>query len=234
VHSRADAQHVGSRFALTFDDGPDVQGTPQILDALSELGISATFFVIGRHAIEHPNLVARIHAEGHVLANHSFDHPYFGLFRGREYWRRQIGLTDDTIEQVIGRRPAMFRPPVGIKTWFNCGTARALGHSVVTWSRRAMDGVATSPQRILKRLACQTVAGDILLLHDGADPRIRRDPKATVGAIRPLIQQLRDRGLEAAPLHELLQVPAYAPAARPTRPAGQRPVRLSEDAPQAG
>ncbi len=204
---------VGSpRYALTFDDGPTRHSTSAILDLLGEMGVRAAFFVIGANARQCPDLLVRMQTEGHVVANHTLDHGHLSMFRGRRYWNRQLRETDQIIEQTIGVRPAMFRPPMGVKTGFVMAAARRRGQAVVTWSRRAMDGVATTAEQILDRLVSRTVAGDVLLLHDGVEPNSRRNPKHTVAALKPLILRLRDRGLEPAPLDDFLGLPAYAKA----------------------
>lgn len=190
--------------ALTFDDGPHPVSTPRVLDELAATNTKAAFFLIGSLAARHPQLVRRIHADGHLVGNHTYDHPALGLFRGPVYWNRQVDRTDQTIADLTGVRPALFRPPVGIKTLFSARAARH--HTVVTWSRRAFDGVVTTPQRIVERLG-RSVAGDILLLHDGVSPQSRRDPDATVRAVRPLIQRLRDRQLAPVRLDELINAP---------------------------
>jgi peptidoglycan/xylan/chitin deacetylase (PgdA/CDA1 family) len=200
-----------ARYALTFDDGPTPQSTPKVLDVLAELRVRAAFFVIGANVRKCPDLLRRTYAEGHVIANHSWSHDHVGMFRGRRYWDRELRDTDDVIEQILGVRPAMFRPPMGIKTGYVMAAAARRGQTVVTWTRRAIDGIPTSPDRILNRLAPRTRAGDVLLLHDGVEPHSRRDPTPTLAAIRPLILRLRDRGLEAAALDEFLGVAPYAP-----------------------
>ena len=200
----------GQGVALTFDDGPTPGATDRVLDVLGELGVKAAFFVVGRNVQRHPMLVERMHAEGHVVANHTMDHAHFGVFRRQGYWRRQVDDTDETIRQIIGRRPALFRPPMGIKTLHITRAATASGHAIVTWTRRAFDGVATSPDRIVQRLGPTSGLGDILLLHDGVEPHAtRRDPSATVAALRPLVESLRRRNLEPRPLDEMLGVRAY-------------------------
>jgi len=208
VYSRAIAS---SQYALTFDDGPTRQSTEPILDTLGELNVRATFFVVGANVRRCPDLVARMHAEGHLVANHSLDHHRLSMFRGLRYWERQLTRTDRLVEEIIGVRPAMFRPPMGVKTWFNVCAAASAGHSVITWSRRAMDGVPTTRQRIINRVVPFTVGGDVVVLHDGVEPHSRRDPTPSVEAVKPLILQLRQRGLDPAPLDELLGLPAYAP-----------------------
>jgi peptidoglycan/xylan/chitin deacetylase (PgdA/CDA1 family) len=211
VHYRA-APNTSGGFALTFDDGPTRNSSAAILDLLAELKVSATFFVIGINARNCPEILVRMHSEGHLIANHSLDHDHLGMFRGRRYWDRQIVETNHIIEQAIGRKPAMFRPPMGAKTWSAMGAAAAQGQSVITWSRRAADGIATTPQRILERLVPHTAKGEILLLHDGVEPNSRRDPAPTINALKPLILRLRDRGLSPLPLDQLLHLPAYATA----------------------
>jgi peptidoglycan/xylan/chitin deacetylase (PgdA/CDA1 family) len=204
----ADSSH---RIALTFDDGPTAGGTDRLLDALGELGVPAAFFVVGANVRRWPDLVRRMHEEGHLVGNHSFDHSHLGFFRGRRYWQRQVDRTDAEIEAVIGRRPALFRPPMGVKTWYVTGAARRAGQTVVTWSRRGFDGINTTPQRIARRIGPRAQAGEIVLLHDGVEPHSRRDPAVTVAALRPIIRNLRERGLQLVRLDELIGVEPYAP-----------------------
>ena len=198
-----------ARIALTFDDGPTEGSTDRILDVLGEMNVSVAFFVVGVNARRWPRLVERMHAEGHLVGNHSLDHSHYGFLRGRWYWRRQIERTNEIIEQIIGRRPALFRPPMGVKTPSISGAARRAGHRTVTWTLRGMDGVPTTPQRILDRLLPHAGAGDVLVLHDGVEPNRRRDPSVTVDVMQPLLQGLRSRRLELARLDRLLGVEPY-------------------------
>ncbi len=209
VHAHAGPE-TGNAYALTFDDGPTRDSTARVLDILGELRVPAAFFAIGDNARRCPELLARMHAEGHIVANHSLNHTHFSMFRGARYWDRQLRETDRIIEETIGVRPAMFRPPMGVRTCFVMGAAARQGHAVITWSRRAIDGVTTTSRRILDRLVPRTVAGDVLVLHDGVEPHSRREPTPTVEALTPLIQQLRERGLEPERLDRLLNLPAYS------------------------
>jgi peptidoglycan-N-acetylglucosamine deacetylase len=198
------------RVALTFDDGPTPVGTDRVLDLLAELKVSATFFVIGRNVECCPDLLRRIDAEGHLIANHTFDHSHWGIFGHARWWQDQILRTDDAIERVIGRRPAMFRPPIGHKTPSTLLAVRRTGHALVTWNVRSFDAMArATPTRILDRLMPQCGAGDIVLLHDGVEPHRKRDPSATVQAVRPLITGLREQGIQPVRLDELTGLPAY-------------------------
>ena len=136
------------RVALTFDDGPTPGATDAILDALRAACVRATFFVIGVNVAKHPDLLRRIHAEGHLIGNHSFSHSHYAATRRRPYWVREIVQTDDAIEAAIGVRPKLYRPALGVRTWHTFGALRETGHTLVTWSRRAIDGLPTTPQRI--------------------------------------------------------------------------------------
>jgi peptidoglycan/xylan/chitin deacetylase (PgdA/CDA1 family) len=214
--------------ALTFDDGPLPGSTDRILDTLGELGVRAAFFVIGRHVQMWPDLVKRIHDEGHVVGNHTFNHSHWGLFGRDRYWQNELRRTDDAIEQIIGVRPAMFRPPMGFKHWHTTNGAADMGHAVVTWSRRSKDVGPTSAEAILARTVDPARGGDVILLHDGNDPQLKPfDRSGTRDAVKPMIQGLRRRGLEPARLDGLLNLPAYqsqetlpAPASPPVGAGG--------------
>jgi peptidoglycan/xylan/chitin deacetylase (PgdA/CDA1 family) len=196
--------------ALTFDDGPTAGTTSAILDVLRDLNVQAAFFVIGANAARWPSLVERMAAEGHVVGNHTFDHPHFGVFRRHGFWRRQVEETDAVVERITGRRPALFRPPLGFKTWHVAKVAAATGHTMVTWTRRAFDTRASGPPQILARLVRPAKPGEILLLHDGVEPKARgRDLAATEAAVRPLVLGLRRRGLEPQRLDRLLGIEPY-------------------------
>jgi peptidoglycan/xylan/chitin deacetylase (PgdA/CDA1 family) len=210
------------RVAITFDDGPLPGSTDRILDALAATDTRAAFFVIGAHAARFPDLVRRMHDEGHLVANHTHDHLHTGLFGRDRYWLDELRRADEVIERIIGRRPALFRPPMGYKHWHLMNAAAGTGHRVVTWSRRARDVKRTEASVILQRLVEPSRAGDILVLHDGNDPCLKPyDRTGTVEAVRPLIEGLKRRGLEPGRLDEMLAIPGYqnpGPTCPPTPP----------------
>ena len=201
--------------ALTFDDGPTPGATNHVLDILADYRVPAAFFVVGINVEKSPELIRRMHDEGHVVGNHSFNHSNVGFFRGGRYWRGEIDRTSNAIESAIGRRPALFRPPMGVKTWLIHAAARRHHQAIVTWTRRAFDGVATTPDRIVERLSPHTQPGDILLLHDGVRPNYHRDMFATIGALPRLIAALRNRGLNFMRLDELIGLPPYTDEENP-------------------
>lgn len=197
------------RVALTFDDGPTDGPTQQVLAILAQLGVRATFFVIGKNVEHVPDLLRRIDAEGHLIGNHTYSHSKWCAAGHRKYWRWEIEQTDAAIERAIGRRPRFFRPPIGHKTPYTLAAARAAGHVVATWDVRAWDGIPTSKERILAHVSPRCRRGTIVVMHDGSAPGRRRDPTPTIDSIAPLVQSLRERGLEPVGLEELAGMPGY-------------------------
>lgn len=151
---------------LTFDDGPDAQWTPRILDLLAQANVLATFFVIGRLALGQPALVRRIVAQGHEVGNHSWSH--------RHPWtlppaaaRLEVRDGASAIADLIGRAPKFFRPPHGRLRRCMLEEAQRGGQALVLWDRSAVDwGPLGRASGISRRL--HTVQdGDIVLMHDG-------------------------------------------------------------------
>jgi peptidoglycan/xylan/chitin deacetylase (PgdA/CDA1 family) len=200
------------KVALTFDDGP-TEGTMDVLDALREARCSATFFCIGRNVEKFPAVVQRAVREGHLLANHSFDHSRQSIWRRRWYWVDQVTRTEAALTVAGAPRDtsrAFFRPPMGFKSWRMVVACSKTGHQMVTWSLRGMDGVQTTSQAIRARLLPRARAGDIIALHDGAEPGKSRSPAATVEALPEIIRGLRAKGLEPVRLDELLGITGNA------------------------
>ncbi len=193
-----------SRVALTFDDGPTPGATDAVLEVLHRLNVPAAFFVIGQNVRQSPELLRKIHQQGHLIANHSFDHSHYGFLGSGKYWDWQLAETDRAVEEIIGEKPTYFRAPIGVRTPRLSFALRRSGHVHVTWSRRGLDGVARSAQYIRDRLVGQARAGDILVLHDGIEPGGDRDPTATIAALPMVINGLRERGFEFVRLDELL------------------------------
>jgi peptidoglycan-N-acetylglucosamine deacetylase len=118
---------------LTFDDGPDPEHTPLILDVLKREGVPATFFVVGRRAARHPDLVRRVAAEGHALGHHSYSHsPPEQTSAGRLV--AEVGKTGDVLTRIVGFSPALFRPPHGKVTAAKLWGLWRRGMTVVLWN----------------------------------------------------------------------------------------------------
>lgn len=151
---------------LTFDDGPDERWTPHILDLLAHANVLATFFVVGRLALEKPELVRRIAAQGHEVGNHSWSHRHPWTLSSTAA-RLEVRDGAAAIADLIGRAPVFFRPPHGRLRRCMLQEAERSGQTLVLWDRSAVDwGPLGSATRISRRLNA-VQGGDIVLMHDG-------------------------------------------------------------------
>ena len=154
------------RVALTFDDGPHPLHTPVLLDRLAALGIRATFFILGRQAERHPEIVRRIAAEGHDVGHHSYTHSDPATTSATalmsEVWR-----ATRLLEPLTGRAPRLFRPPHGKITGPKCLRLWAAGQTIVLWNQDPKDFASDSAEAVRAWFAAQPLAGgDVILLHD--------------------------------------------------------------------
>ncbi len=163
----------GQCVALTYDDGPDPETTPALLDLLRDRGAKATFFLIGDRVREHPDLARRIVDEGHAIGNHSQAHGLWTNFYSPARLRRELEACQDTIEEATGVRPALYRPPFGLVNHAVQPTIRALDLELLGWTVRSWDTIGWSVERITKRIGRRLSARDIVLLHDGGQDRER-------------------------------------------------------------
>lgn len=162
----------GQPFLLTFDDGPDPDVTPRVLDVLDKYGHRAIFFVIGSKAEAHPELVREIVRRGHIVGNHTYAHSPWANFLGARHLLADIERTDAVVESACGVRPALFRPPLGVCPHFLRRVVRRSGHTVVGWSVRSLDTRGEAREVVMARIRRKLRPGGIVLLHDrlpGAD-----------------------------------------------------------------
>lgn len=152
--------------ALTFDDGPDAEVTPRVLDLLDRHHAKASFFCVGERVAAHPDVVREIVRRGHSVENHSMRHSAFFGFFGFGGLRKDLRAAQAAIGVVTGRPPAFFRSPMGIRSPILDPVIAGLGLTYVTWTRRGFDTVSRRPPLVLARLLRGLAAGDILLLHD--------------------------------------------------------------------
>jgi len=179
--------------ALTFDDGPNPDATPAILDALKDRGVQATFFVLGRHAERWPELVKRVAAEGHAIGNHGYYHRKLH-FKSPAYVRTDLTLGTRAIDVASGVRPRFFRAPHGFRSPWVTSIAQSLGQRTVGWSFGVWDTARPGRDVIVERIVSGTKPGSILLLHDGDGYDPSGDRMQTAHAVPLIIDRLLAQG----------------------------------------
>jgi peptidoglycan/xylan/chitin deacetylase (PgdA/CDA1 family) len=193
AHATAEAD----RIYLTFDDGPDREWTPRVLDLLAAAGARATFFVVGKLARANPAMVRRAVAEGHAIGNHSWSHRHPWMVTCATA-RREVRDGAAAIADIVGHAPAHYRPPHGRLRRCAIEEARDSGQRVVLWNVSAIDwGPLGGAGRINARLDAVRAA-DIVLMHDGGWGINRPDQLTRV--LPSFFDRLRRRSLTPASL----------------------------------
>lgn len=185
--------------ALTFDDGPNPEATPRILDVLRDEEVHATFFLLGKHVERWPHLARRIVDDGHAIGNHGYHHRKLHL-RGPAYARVDLAVGTEAIVRATGTTPRHFRAPHGFRSpWVNA-IARGLGQRPVGWTLGVWDTDRPGAAAIAERVRRGVRPGCILLLHDGDAYDPAGDRTQTAEAVRDIIRDLRSSGYRFAPL----------------------------------
>jgi peptidoglycan/xylan/chitin deacetylase (PgdA/CDA1 family) len=212
------------KLALTFDDGPNPAITPKLLDLLDRYKARATFFVIGKHARECPDLLKETAARGHVIGNHTDAHPNL-------FWLKPDQITVElrccnySIIAATGAPPRWLRPPFGTRNPWVVPVARELHQRVVMWTLLPGDWRATSSEWLIPRIEPITTrarrnlsaagvagggatTGDILCLHDGSHRQLNADRLPTLAALEHWLPRWRDLGLEFVTIDDAVRAPA--------------------------
>jgi len=182
VHTSRDRRLV----SLTFDDGPDPEHTPRLLDTLAALGVKATFFVVGAKVERYPAIVERIVAEGHELGNHTYTHRYLPLARSQSVLD-ELGRTDAAIAAITGAPPRLARPPYGGRSPRNVSAFARAGKQLVLWDVNSFDYKGAPPAYISARVMARVRPGSVLLFHDTCP--------TTPAAIERIVRELVAREL---------------------------------------
>ncbi len=187
--------------SLTFDDGPDAINTPLILDILKKHNIKATFFIIGKNIAGNEELLERMHAEGHVLGNHTWSHTNLWDLYSSGRMADDILENIRETERITRKRMKFFRPPYGVINPMVAKAIRKTGVTVVAWSFRSFDTSCGDPGLLLDKTMKKTRPGDVMLFHDRMG--------LTAGILEKIIVSLQERGFGFIPLEEMLKLQAY-------------------------
>jgi peptidoglycan-N-acetylglucosamine deacetylase len=188
--------------ALTFDDGPDPASTPRFLEVLAARQVRATFFLLGSMVARAPGLAAEIAAAGHETAVHGWDHRYLPL-RGPLATRDDLRRATDTIANVTGTSPTLFRPPYGVLSASALLTARELGLTPLLWGSWGKEWTrGATPESVYDSLARNLTGGVTVLLHDSGCTSPPGSWQAGLGALPLLLDECEGRRLRVGPAAE--------------------------------
>lgn len=202
VFKKGIAEH---EFALTFDDGPDPVYTPMLLDLLKKYDAKATFFVVGSSAEKNPEVIRRIHNEGHLLGIHNYKH-HTNWLMGPKTVNRHVSMTAKIIKDVTGQEAHYYRPPWGIVNLFDF--TKRNDFQLVLWSGMFKDWrMKTGVDRLTQRMVTKLRGGEVFVLHDcgttlGADEEA---PLAMLEALERVLEEAKRRGLSSITIEDLIK-----------------------------
>jgi len=188
--------------SITFDDGPNLQFTPQVLLLLKKYNAKATFFCIGQNAEKYPNLLKQIVEEGHSVGNHTHSHANgFGFF-STEKVVGELHKTNSIIEASTGLTMKLYRPAFGITNPNIKKALKILGLQSIGWSKRSFDTTFLSEEKVLRRITKNLKKGDIILLHDSS--------AKSVSVLEHLLLFLQENKIQSVTVDRLLEIEPYA------------------------
>lgn len=180
------------KIAITFDDGPHPCYTEQLLDGLKERGVVATFFVTGEHAELHPEVIARMQEEGHLIGNHTYSHIQLTK-SNRETFKEELIKTNEILKEITGEEVQYVRPPYG--SW-DKSFEKELNMFPVLWTVDPLDWCSKNVVCITEKIVSKTGENDIILMHDYYDTSVTAALKA--------IDELLEEGYTFVTVEEIL------------------------------
>ena len=188
--------------AISFDDGPATNFTPQILQLLKEENIKAAFFCIGNRIPGNEKIVKQLQDDGHIIGNHSYSHHFwFDMFSSKKMLE-DMRLMDETMKAVTGLQPRLFRPPYGVT---NPNLKKAIikgNYTPVGWSVRSMDTVIKNETKLLDKIKGGLKPGAVFLFHDTSNTTLQVLPR--------FFKEVKNQGYHIVPLDKLLHLSPYA------------------------
>jgi len=199
IHS----EKKGNGVVFTFDDGPNPEFTPQILDVLSKFNVKATFFVIGKEAEKYSDLLKRIESEGHIVGNHSYSHSNFMPFFSAKKLQKDFEKSRNIIDGIIGKKPNYIRPPFGATSPRYTKMLRRVNFVSIGWSFRSYDTTEKDADSLVSKTltAIEKDNKAILLFHDTME--------VTVKALPKILEKLKSNGIEIASLSASIKTLPY-------------------------
>lgn len=180
------------RIALTFDDGPHPVYTEELLDGLKERGVTATFFVTGEHAELHPDIIKRMHDEGHLIGNHTYSHIQL-TSSNKDKFQNELIQTNEILHDITGDEVQYVRPPYG--SW-DKKIETELNMFPVLWNVDPLDWCTSSADRVANTVIKKVSDNDIILMHDYYD--------SSVDAAIMIVDELKKQGYEFVTVDKIL------------------------------
>lgn len=189
-----------NEIAITIDDGPDPDVTPEVLRILAHYEARASFFCVGERAERHAQCVQQVVAAGHAIENHTYHHAHTFSLLGPRALRREIERAQRALSALSGAAPRFFRAPAGLRNPLLDPVLHRLQLQLASWTRRGFDTVKSDPQVVLRRLTHRLRAGDILLLHDGHAARSPAGVPVVIEVLPQLLESVRRLSLRPVTL----------------------------------
>ncbi len=193
--------------ALTFDDVPDALFAPVLLDVLAQYNVKATFFCLGTCIRKNPDMVYRMFKDGHILANHTYNHPDLTTL-SPEQIRTEVQSTQAEIQMITGLKTALFRPPYGFIDEKVIQVVIALGYKIIMWNVDSLDWMGLTGPQIAARVVSATTPGSIILMHNACEGTVQAGT-GTVQSLPYIIEILRSQGYQFETIPDLLNIPGY-------------------------
>lgn len=188
--------------AISFDDGPALNYTPQILQLLNYHEIKASFFCIGNRIIGNEAVLKQIVEDGHIIGNHSYSHHFWFDMYSSGKMLADLKHMDQATEAVTGLRPKLFRPPYGVTNPNLAKAIRKGNYTAVGWNVRSLDTVIKDEAELLRRVSKGIKPGAVFLFHDTS--------KTTLNVLPEFIKEVKKQGYDIVPLDKLLHLSPYA------------------------
>jgi peptidoglycan/xylan/chitin deacetylase (PgdA/CDA1 family) len=190
-----------NEIAITFDDGPLPHLTHDVLSILKKYNTPAAFFCIGKRIERHPDILREVHAQGHLIGNHTFYHGKLFDLKSAGGMIEELRQTDQVIERTIGMKPRFFRPPYGVTNPNLASAIRKGNYVTMGWSVRSFDTVTPDTEKLFNRVTKQLKGGDVILFHDYCE--------STIAILPRLLDHISKVGLKVVRLDSLLNEKAY-------------------------
>lgn len=190
------------KIALTFDDGPLGNYTPQILSILETCKVKASFFCIGKNAATHADLLKQVHEQGHIIGSHSYSHSFWFDLLSPKKMEADLQQAHHLFRNELGLNVKWFRPPYGVTNPNLKKAVERMGYTAIGWNVRSMDTVSKDDQGLLNKLKQSLKPGAIFLFHDTM--------AVTVSVLADFINYAQQQGYEITPLDKLLNLQPYA------------------------